>query len=71
MAQTVQSRRAGEEGLGSAAPVADPCIAVIFGASGDLTKRLLMPAIYNLACDRMLPERFAVVGLAIDRKSVV
>jgi glucose-6-phosphate 1-dehydrogenase len=42
------------------------CILVIFGASGDLTRRLLMPALYNLACDGLLPPRFAVVGLAMD-----
>ena len=46
------------------APPADPCILVIFGASGDLTRRLLMPALYNLACDGLLPRRFAVVGIA-------
>jgi glucose-6-phosphate 1-dehydrogenase len=45
---------------------ADPCILVIFGASGDLTKRLLMPALFNLACDRLLPGRFAIVGIALD-----
>ena len=45
---------------------ADPCILVIFGASGDLTKRLLMPALFNLACDRLLPGRFAIVGIAMD-----
>ena len=44
----------------------DPCILVIFGASGDLTKRLLVPALYNLTCDGLLPERFAVVGIAMD-----
>lgn len=44
----------------------DPCVMVIFGASGDLTKRLLMPAIYNLACDGLLPERFAIIGIAMD-----
>jgi glucose-6-phosphate 1-dehydrogenase len=33
---------------------APPCTMVIFGASGDLTKRLLMPALYNLACDRQV-----------------
>src|SRR4030065_801405 len=43
---------------------ADPCAFVIFGASGDLTKRLLMPAIYNLACDGLLPQNFAIVGTA-------
>ena len=45
---------------------AEPCVLVIFGASGDLTKRLLMPAFYNLACDGLLPEQFAIVGIAMD-----
>lgn len=40
---------------------------VIFGASGDLTKRLLMPAIYNLLFHDALPERFAILGLAKDQ----
>lgn len=47
----------------------DPCIMVIFGASGDLTKRLLMPAIYNLACDGLLPQKFAIIGTAMDQMS--
>ncbi|HEX8199555.1 MAG TPA: glucose-6-phosphate dehydrogenase [Isosphaeraceae bacterium] len=47
----------------------EPCLLVIFGASGDLTKRLLMPALYNLACDGLLPERFAIVGIALDELS--
>ncbi len=42
----------------------DPCALVIFGASGDLTKRKLLPAVYALAYRRLLPERFAVVGVA-------
>ena len=42
----------------------DPCILVIFGASGDLTQRKLFPALYSLAFRRLLPERFAVVGTA-------
>ncbi|HXV49062.1 MAG TPA: hypothetical protein VEB61_09690, partial [Candidatus Binatia bacterium] len=48
------------EGL---SPVKRPhaCVLVIFGASGDLTKRKLIPALYNLALDKRLPERFAVV----------
>ena len=45
---------------------ASPCTMVIFGASGDLTKRLLMPALYNLASSQLLPENFAVLGGAID-----
>src|SRR5439155_26568968 len=47
-------------------PPGDPCILVIFGASGDLTKRLLMPALYNLQCDGLLPSQFALVGIAMD-----
>ncbi|MCA1608330.1 MAG: glucose-6-phosphate dehydrogenase, partial [Acidobacteria bacterium] len=42
---------------------ADPCVMVIFGATGDLTKRKLFPALYNLAKDKFLPENFAVVGV--------
>src|SRR5262249_23628329 len=40
------------------------CVLTILGASGDLTKRKLIPALYNLALERRLPERFAVVGCA-------
>lgn len=36
---------------------------VIFGAGGDLTKRLVVPSLYNLACAKLLPSSFAVVGL--------
>ena len=43
---------------------ADPCAMVIFGASGDLTKRLVMPALYNLARTKVLPENFALIGVA-------
>src|SRR5687768_7678761 len=46
---------------------ADDCILVIFGASGDLTRRKLLPAIYNLAEAGHLPERFAIVGVARPR----
>src|SRR5258707_12998276 len=42
----------------------DPCVFVIFGASGDLTQRKLMPALYSLAYRRLLPEKFAVLGVA-------
>lgn len=42
----------------------DPCLVVIFGASGDLTKRKLLPALYHLEQDGLLPEDFAVVGVA-------
>lgn len=40
------------------AALSDPCIMIIFGASGDLTKRLLVPALYNLACDGLLSDNF-------------
>ena len=43
----------------------DPCVFVIFGASGDLTGRKLIPGLYNLACQELLPPRFWVVGYAI------
>ncbi len=42
----------------------DPCIMVIFGASGDLTKRKLLPALYHLEQSGLLPKEFAVVGVA-------
>jgi glucose-6-phosphate 1-dehydrogenase len=42
----------------------DPCILVIFGSSGDLTKRLLIPALYNLRRAKLLPEEFAVIGVS-------
>src|ERR1700721_2037170 len=42
----------------------DPCIVVIFGASGDLTKRKLLPALYHLEQSGLLPQDFAVVGVA-------
>jgi glucose-6-phosphate 1-dehydrogenase len=51
-----------------AAP-ADPCCFVIFGASGDLTHRLLAPALYNLAAAGLLPNGFAIIGTARGEKS--
>src|SRR5438309_643398 len=47
----------------------DPCALVIFGASGDLTTKKLFPALYSLAFRRLLPERFAVVGVARTEES--
>src|SRR3954468_6139960 len=43
--------------------VADPCVMVIFGATGDLTKRKLLPALYNLASQDFLPHKFAIIGV--------
>ncbi|MDZ7269656.1 MAG: glucose-6-phosphate dehydrogenase [candidate division KSB1 bacterium] len=47
----------------------EPNVLVIFGASGDLTKRKLLPALFNLACDNLLPQDFAVVGFARREKT--
>src|SRR6266550_1470468 len=41
----------------------DPCVMVIFGFSGDLTRRKLIPALYNLASQQLLSSEFAVVGI--------
>ena len=43
---------------------AGPCAMVIFGITGDLSKRLLLPAVYNLASHGLLPDRFAIAGFA-------
>ena len=43
---------------------ASPCAVVIFGASGDLTSRKLMPSLYNLALTDLLPSQFSIVGVA-------
>jgi len=43
---------------------ADPCVMVIFGATGDLTKRKLLPALYNLEKAHLLSHDFAIVGMA-------
>ena len=47
-------------------PPASPCVMVIFGATGDLTKRKLIPALCNLAQDKLLPDQFAIVGFATN-----
>src|SRR5487761_1683213 len=54
-----------EQSTAQRAPKAPPCTMVIFGAGGDLTKRLLMPALYNLAKDKLLSDTFAII--AADR----
>lgn len=45
-------------------PPADPCIMVIFGATGDLTRRELIPSLFELHAKRLLPEPFAVIGVS-------
>jgi glucose-6-phosphate 1-dehydrogenase len=45
---------------------ASPCVMTICGATGDLTKRKLIPALCNLAQEKLLPEQFAIVGFSSD-----
>jgi glucose-6-phosphate 1-dehydrogenase len=42
----------------------DPCSFIIFGVSGDLAHRLVIPALYNLAASNLLPDKFCIVGVA-------
>src|SRR5215475_7480117 len=44
--------------------VTDPCAVILFGASGDLAKRKVIPAMYDLAVHNSLGERYAIVGFA-------
>jgi glucose-6-phosphate 1-dehydrogenase len=50
-------------------PAAPPCALVIFGASGDLAKRKLIPALYDLAQEKLLPEQFVLVGYSRTKMS--
>ncbi len=54
--------------MGGAGKPQQPVVVVIFGGGGDLTWRMLVPALYNLFLDGWLPDRFAVIGS--DRKSM-
>ncbi len=56
----VNPLRAGIESL----RISEPCTAIFFGASGDLFKRMLIPAIYNLRLDDILPANFGLIGFA-------
>jgi len=49
---------------------ADPCAIVVFGAGGDMTQRLLVPALYNLSRTQVLPERFALIGVDLEEITV-
>jgi glucose-6-phosphate 1-dehydrogenase len=49
---------------------ADPCVMVVFGAGGDMTKRLLVPALYNLSRTQVLPEKFALIGVDLAETTV-
>ncbi len=56
------------EGLGGE-PLPQPCTLVIFGGAGDLSRRKLIPALYNLALDGLLPAQFAVLAFSRDNIS--
>jgi glucose-6-phosphate 1-dehydrogenase len=47
----------------------EPCVLAVFGASGDLTRRKIFPALYALALRELLPEQFAVLGIARTEQS--
>src|SRR5215475_1974578 len=70
--QEIRVRSAAEERAKPSRPLrpADPCALVIFGAAGDLTKRLVVPALYNLARSGVLPDKFALVGVDRNDRSV-
>ena len=55
-----------EDALEQAGKPPGPCVMVVFGATGDLTQRKLVPALYNLEKAHLLPDHFAVLGVAID-----
>jgi glucose-6-phosphate 1-dehydrogenase len=57
----------GTEALAQTAKPAPACKMVIFGANGDLTKRLLMPALYNLSGAKLLDENFEIIGVDRDQ----
>ena len=49
-----------------AGKTAAPSVFVLFGAAGDLTKRKLIPALFNLVKAKLLPDNFAVIGVSVD-----
>jgi len=59
-----------QEDVEQAGRPAGPCVMVVFGATGDLTMRKLVPALYNLEKAHLLPEQFAVLGVAHDDMSL-
>src|ERR671925_961447 len=49
---------------------AGPCLMVLFGGAGDLTKRKLVPALFNLVKAKLLRDDFAILGVSVDDLSV-
>src|SRR5713101_5509752 len=56
--------------LGYTGRAAGPCVFVLFGAAGDLTKRKLAPALFNLGKAKLLFGNFAVIGVSVDDLSL-
>src|SRR6516162_8468429 len=64
LAETLSKENPLSQGTGQAL-LPQPCVLVIFGAAGDLSWRKLLPALYNLNVDGVLPSNFAVIGFGI------
>jgi glucose-6-phosphate 1-dehydrogenase len=64
MVPPTQSSDAAPQAHQAKPKTAPPCVLVLFGASGDLAKRKLIPALYNLATAGILPDEFAVLGIS-------
>ena len=64
MSDDSQPNRLSIPGLQDERKADEPCTIVIFGASGDLTVRKLIPALYHLFLEGQMPESFRVVGFA-------
>src|ERR1700731_1122962 len=62
-------RRATSRAQADSVSLAPPCAMVIFGAAGDLTKRLVVPALYNLTNAKRLPNQFQLVGVDLAAKT--
>src|SRR5438445_6317048 len=62
--RTSSSPRCAPSSAAMSSQRADACVFVIFGASGDLTRSKLLPSIFNLVEDGLLPEEFAILGVA-------
>jgi glucose-6-phosphate 1-dehydrogenase len=68
MAATTQTSQ--DNDVGHAEKAAGPCVIVLFGAAGDLAKRKLVPAFFNLGRAMLLPDNFAVLGVSVDDLSL-
>ena len=68
MAATTQANQ--ENDIEYPERAAGACVFVLFGAAGDLTKRKLVPALFNLGKAKLLPDNFAVIGVSVDELSL-